>query len=181
MNYKELIAIDDSKWFSVLSPVKRAKTIKDNPVIIGFDTEFIKREDKQVTLSIQFAKDKQAGLHTISVPSSEDNLILRKALFKRAGLPIFPTNISKEALLGYLISFLFYTNDFKPVVLPSEIYLVSHFAQAELSNFENLDDIDLFQASRGLFGKLVVTNPKTSKPLRINFVDLFGIFASKQY
>jgi len=67
MNINTIRTIDDSKWFNVLSPIKRKTGIKSDPVIVGFDTEFVTKSSGRNVVSLQFAsEDNQYFTHVNS-------------------------------------------------------------------------------------------------------------------
>jgi hypothetical protein len=171
MNYNELIAIDDSKWFSALLPLKRAKPIKSNPLIIGFDTEFVTRDGKQELLSIQFT----TGNHSLVIPFTDSKAIndIIIDIFRMVGAPV---GRIKSAGLYNLIHLFLVDSGYQEI--PKDIYLISHFSQAELSNLDNLHDVELFQASRGLFGEFKYKCPITGNISTIHIKDLFSIFST---
>lgn len=176
MNYKEIMQLDDSKWFEVLKPLKRLNAIKEKPIIIGFDTEYVHKGGKHITLSIQFYNDKKSLLMPISYSTSEIDLILRQVYSRVSDKPMFPISIDEDALFAYLLSFLLFDSEYKK--LPdNEIYLIAHFSQAELSNFESLDSFEIFPASRGLFSSIKFDNP-AGKSITVNIIDLYGIFST---
>jgi len=174
MNYAEIIEIDDSKFFNVLSPVKKKRKIIPNPLIIGFDTEYVKKGDKQITVSIQFSTNGVNAVIPINQPASDIDLLLRIMLNKNTGEPVNPEGITESSLFSELLV-LFILNK---IEIPHTIYLISHFAQAELSNLDSLDNFEIFQASRGLFAKFKQEHPVTKKPITIHIKDLSGIFAT---
>lgn len=168
MNLKDIRSIDDSKLFDVLKPVKRQKKHKVNPCIIGFDTEFQTVGDEQEIISIQLANYAQSVVYTDFFDAIK--LICGGDL----------KTITQHQLLWKIEDFLKQSGY---VEIPDEIYLISHFAQAEISNLDSLENIDLFQTARGLSGKYELEyynldsdrNVKSQK-VRIHIKDLFNIF-----
>src|SRR3990172_4838507 len=172
MNYKEISILDDSKWFSVLAPVKRAKPIIQVPCIIGFDSEYVSRNGKIETISIQLATGNKSRVIPVRVVQTEADYIIRLVI----GEPVLlSASINKGELFLQLLALL---NQAGYKELPKDIYLVAHYAQAELGNFDRIDDIDLFQASKGLFGKYKIINPLTNSPVKIHVRDLYAILST---
>jgi len=169
VNLKDIRSIDDSKWFSVLKPVKRQKKHKVNPCIIGFDTEFQSTGDEQEIISVQLANDVKSVVYT-------DLTDLLMSMIRGET----PKTITQHQLLWKIEDFLKQCGNEE---IPDEIYLISHFAQAEISNLDSLENIDLFQTARGLSGKyeleyynLDSDGKIKSNKVTIHIKDLFNIF-----
>ncbi|HEY7534620.1 MAG TPA: DNA polymerase, partial [Thermodesulfobacteriota bacterium] len=135
-------------------------------------SEYVSRNGKIETISIQLATASQSRVITVSVVQSQVDYIIKLI----TGEPVLlSASINKNELF---IQFLALLNDVGYKVLPKDIYLVAHFAQAEFGNFDRIDDIDLFQASKGLFGKYNIINPLTQTPVTIHVKDLFAILST---
>jgi hypothetical protein len=173
MNFKDISKIDDSKWFKGVLPVKRPKRVMDNPCIVGFDTEFIERDGKLQTISIQFSQGENHAIYPVSIAGSVEVYILHWIATKET---ILPTSLIKENLVTYLVGFLKQCG-YKDI--PENIYLVSHFSQAELGNFDDLDEVDIFQANKTTVAKFQAINPLIDKPVTIHVKDLYGIFSTR--
>jgi hypothetical protein len=148
MNYRDIEHLDDSKFFGCLLPVKRVKPIKSNPVIVGWDTEYIYRAGEQIPISVQFAHGDKAKL-------------------------VFVDNkFTTLEFMSYLDKFL---SECGYGEVPSNIYLVSHFSQADIANFDNLSNIKrLFQSNGALFGEF--TCDIAGKPITVFLRDLYAFF-----
>lgn len=148
MTHKEIISLDESKYEALLKPVKRARKVISNPCIIGYDTEYTRNPDGSPhTLSIQLA----VGSHV--------------------NLTLMPDGVlTKDVLLSAVIEFLAEECGYKEI--PDDIYLVSFFAQAEVSNFDSFDEMQITQSkSDAMYCRI----PCTATTIHIK--DLGGLFA----
>jgi DNA polymerase type B, organellar and viral len=173
MNHHEIGVMDDSKWFTALLPVKRSKSIKENPIIVGFDTEYINRDNEQITVSMQYSIGTDSLAFPINTVTSEGDLIMRKIGEEQLGIPAFPKNITDQSIFGYLNYFLVSNG-----IISSDtetIYLIAYFAQAEISNLEG-DTTDQFQTkSKEMFRRIKSTKDSIGRGRTIKIVDLYGI------
>jgi len=134
MNINTIQAIDDSKWFNVLSPIKRKVGIKKDPVIIGFDTEFVTKSSGRNVVSLQFASENNQ--YFTHVNSKNPNL---KKYFKSI-IHNKRETIGGGKDIGAAISFAllnlgFYHKYNKWNI--KDVYVICHYTQAELSNLES--------------------------------------------
>lgn len=179
MNHIKLATIDDSKWFAVISPVNKETHIIDNPLIIGFDTEYTSDSGKQKLLTLQFATDKAS----IVIPSS--STIIGKLLNDSTFLDATNTRWLSVDVFGFLMCKLGY----KLEDIPDTIYLVSHFSQAEISNISNLEEISIKQLNKSLvasyqanlpthldFETIFKDSTKDTRSITFHIIDLYAYF-----
>jgi hypothetical protein len=184
MNINTIQSIDDSKWFNVLTPIKRKIGIKTDPIIIGFDTEFVDKPKGRNIVSLQFASENNDRCTMVNsnkpIPNKLFNVVHHNKLKSITNLG----NMISHALLS-----LGYYHKYNPWDI-KDVYIICHFTQAELSNLESLDDMNLIQASRGLFGKYEYHGTYAEKhrvngrliykdvsyTTTIHFKDLFSFF-----
>lgn len=159
MDYGEVFSLDFASFLSVVKPIKKARPIKDNPLIIGWDTEFVYRGGEQELLSIQLYSCGESSFIPCKLADSN-----------------YPKKTLPEVLGNYVIDFAKTFLDYKDDDIPSEIYLVSHFSQAEFSNIEDLDRVSLFQANKALLGKWDISLGK--RKIRFINKDLYGLLSS---
>ncbi len=155
MNYKEIQKISDSKYSHVLSRVKREKPVLDNPLILGFDTEFTYKDETQCLISIQYAHGDGSrvyygadliGKTNNREPSLASISSLEKTLFEFLhGLGIEPNGT---------------------------IYLVAHYVYAEMGNFEIPKTLTLKQINKGLIVEGTLENPIDGSEHKIKIIDL---------
>jgi hypothetical protein len=137
-----------------ISRPKSPPRIVDDPLLIGFDTEY--RPHDGALLSVQFSARGTQG-----------------ELESRIYYPEQP-KLSVEQFGVFLFAFIADLQLREPK--KRRVYLVAHFAQAELAGFENpLRDWNITEAGKAHGGRLELVGPGDKKWL-VRLIDLFGYF-----
>jgi len=168
MRREDIERISDEKYDAVMKQIQPKKPVA-SPVILGFDSEFSPRTSELI--SVQFAVVKNGEL--------------RSNLF-------YLDSLTAQDLLGYVLIFLGETGIAIRVEKP-RIYLVSHFAQAEISKVRDyLKEFKIKVYNKAMSGEgefvwtgeeeyeneVHVKSVKLGK-YRIKILDLYGYFPRK--
>jgi DNA polymerase family B len=158
VKHKEIELISATAYTRVLTPIKREKRIIQDPIIIGFDTEFIVSGDTQRLLSIQFSTQGYSKIYLTTNRSCESDQLSNK----------YPLSFLTEHIYRFL-------QDVGLDENKDTIYLISHYAHAEMANFiiSGDSDIKLKQISKGLNVEYKTRYPLGGKEIKIKVIDLY--------
>lgn len=161
MNELELSRIDDSKFNSVITPVKREKKIHENPLIIGFDAKAHYLGSRRSLLSLHFCTKGQLGICFLYGGNRQLELVEENNI-----------KYSFETLTDYIVHFISELEIQQDIDC---IYLVTHDAKDELSHFVIPQNYKFRSINKGLCleGKIKV-GPQ-DREIRLKVIDLYSL------
>ncbi len=161
MNELELSRIDDSKYNSVITPVKREKKIHENPLIIGFDANLYPYKGMFQYLSLSFHVDGETRRYfanDIYYPYNTPHTCNGKYTIK--------------LLSDYIFHFL---SELKIEYDSDCIYLITHNANDELSHFDISKNYKLKPIGKGLCLEGTINNTLLNKDLKLRIIDIYSL------
>ncbi|HWP91558.1 MAG TPA: DNA polymerase [Thermodesulfobacteriota bacterium] len=135
-------------------PVKKPKSIKKNPCIIGLAIKNRWNGKEFDALSLHFARDNVSKQIPIGI-----------------GKETSGNKLNREILTDHLNAFL--TNELSFKDLPKSVYLITQNAKDALSSFEDLSELKLREAKSHVFAHYKLENE--GRKLRVSIKELAGI------